>query len=85
MEIKMSKKVINTATKQVEMYGYFAGVALFDGDKEVGEKYRMKFEQILDALELLQVMTWEEAFELLKTVYFKSRRNGYKDCKAISV
>ena len=80
----MSKKVIETATNQVEMYGYFAGVALFNGDKERQEKYMLRFEQVLDALELLEIMAYDDAFELLKKVYFEHRRNGYKNCKAVA-
>ncbi len=81
----MSKKIIKTATAQVEMYGYFAGVALFNEDKERQEKYRSKFDEILNALELLEVMTWDDLTTKFEPIYFQSRRNAYENCKAIAV
>lgn len=78
----MSKKAINQAKEQVEASGFLAGMAQFRKEDSITRSADVL--KYSEALSLLGIMGWSDAYQMLSDLYYKAESEGYENSRYVA-
>lgn len=75
----MSKRAIKTAEKNADLHGYLCGLASYEYNVINVERHEDALYANIRALELLEILDWDSAHELLSPIFDKAKQQAYSE------